>query len=73
MKVNDLIVAVFIALGVVSALDKLDIPYWVYLALGGVYVVFRLTGTSDKKFSALSGHVGNHPPDPPPGSGGGNG
>jgi len=70
MKVNDLIIAVLIALGVVSALDKLDIPFWVYLAVGVVYVIFRMTGKGDKKFNNLSSHVGNHPPDPP---GGGNG
>jgi len=70
MKLNDLIVAVFIALGVVSATGIQDMPFWVYLALGVIYVVFRIRGKGDNKFGDLSSHVGSHPKDPP---GGGNG
>jgi len=67
MKLNDLIIAVFIALGVLSSTDTLDIPFGGYLALGVIYVIFRITGKGDKKFNDLSAHVGNHPKDPPGG------
>jgi len=67
MKLNDLIIAVVIALGAVSEINWVNIPFWVYLVLGGVYIVFRLTGKDNKKFNLFSAHVGNHPPKPPNG------
>lgn len=67
MKINDFIVAVFIALGGVSEINWVDVPFWIYLALGGIYLVFRIKRKGNKTVSLFARHVGNHPKKPPGG------
>ena len=69
LKMNDLIIAVFIALGVVSDINWLDVPFWVYLLLGAFYLVFRAAKRGEKGITLFAGHVGNHPNKPPGGGG----
>lgn len=70
LKTNDLIIVVFIALGAVSEINWLDVPFWAYLLSGVVYLLFRTTKQGEKGITLWGGHVGNHPPKPPGGSGG---
>jgi len=55
---------------VVSDINWLDVPFWVYLLLGAAYLIFRAAKRGEKGITLWGGHVGSHPKKPPGTSGG---